>query len=94
MKTASVTELKNGLSGYLDKVQRGHAVVVTEHNRPVAILEKVSAHRLSADLAGQAARGLVTLPRQELNLRRFLARRKARSSAPVASAVHEDREGR
>lgn len=31
-----VRDLKNGLSGYLKRVQRGETILVTEHGRPVA----------------------------------------------------------
>ncbi len=94
MKTASVTELKNGLSGYLEKVQRGHRVVVTEHQRPVAILEKVETHQLPPEVAGLAARGLVVLPKEACNPQAFLAMPKGRCGASVAAAVTEDRDGR
>jgi prevent-host-death family protein len=38
-----VRELKNQLSGYLDRVKAGEEITVTEHGRPIARLTSVSA---------------------------------------------------
>jgi len=94
MKIASVTELKNGLSGYLEKVQRGHSVLVTDHQRPVAILERITADRLPPDLAELTAKGLVSLPGPGLDLKQWFKMPKARGSGSLAAAVIDDREGR
>jgi prevent-host-death family protein len=42
MKSASITELKNGLSGYIDRVKAGEPVLVTDRGVPVAVLEPVT----------------------------------------------------
>ena len=42
MKTASVSETKNGLSALLDRVKAGESVLITERGIPVARLEPVS----------------------------------------------------
>ncbi|MCC6212947.1 MAG: type II toxin-antitoxin system prevent-host-death family antitoxin [Burkholderiales bacterium] len=36
MKTASISELKDRLSAYVDLVRQGEIVVLTDRNRPVA----------------------------------------------------------
>ena len=36
MKTATVTEAKNGLSALLDQVKAGESFIITERGRPVA----------------------------------------------------------
>jgi prevent-host-death family protein len=36
--TVGVRELKNHLSGYLDRVKAGEEITVTEHSRPIARL--------------------------------------------------------
>lgn len=41
MKSASISELKNRLSAYLDMVRAGESVVVLDRDRPVAIIERV-----------------------------------------------------
>jgi len=94
MKTASVTELKNGLSSFLEKVQRGHSVLVTEHSRPVAILEKVSTDRLPPNLRDLAAQGLIALPGKDLDLKAFFSMLKAKGKNSLIEALSEDREGR
>ena len=40
--TVGVRELKNQLSGYLDRVKAGEEITVTEHGRPIARLTSVS----------------------------------------------------
>ncbi len=42
MKTASITDLKNGLSSYIDRVKAGNSVLVTDRGVPVAVLEPVT----------------------------------------------------
>ena len=40
--TVGVRELKNQLSGYLDRVKAGEEITVTEHGRPIARLTAVA----------------------------------------------------
>lgn len=94
MKIASVTELKNGLSGFLQKVQAGHRILVTDHQRPVAILENVTLHPETQPWTALATRGLVTLPRKALDLRSFLKMPKARCQDSLTKTISEDRDGR
>jgi prevent-host-death family protein len=42
MKTATISETKNGLSALLDRVRHGETVLVTDRGRPVALLEPVA----------------------------------------------------
>ena len=42
MRTATVTEAKNGLSALLDQVKAGHDVLITDRGIPVARLVPVS----------------------------------------------------
>ncbi len=39
MKTATITEAKNGLSALIDRVRAGESVVITDRGVPVAVLE-------------------------------------------------------
>lgn len=41
--TVGVRELKNHLSGYLDRAKAGEEITVTEHGRPIARLTSVTA---------------------------------------------------
>jgi prevent-host-death family protein len=42
MKSATITEAKNGLSALIDRVRAGESVVITDRGIPVAVLEPVS----------------------------------------------------
>lgn len=43
MKTASITEAKNGLSALIDRVRAGESVLITDRGVPVARIEPVVA---------------------------------------------------
>jgi prevent-host-death family protein len=42
MDTATITEVKNGLSAILDRVRAGTPVLVTDRGVPVAVIEPVT----------------------------------------------------
>ena len=42
METATITEVKNGLSAYIDRVRAGETILVTDRGIPVAVLEPVT----------------------------------------------------
>jgi prevent-host-death family protein len=39
MKTATITEAKNGLSALIDRVRAGESILITDRGIPVAVLE-------------------------------------------------------
>ena len=43
MKTASISQVKNGLSGYVDQVRAGESILVTDRGVVVARLEPAGA---------------------------------------------------
>lgn len=45
MRRASISEVKNGLSSYIDRVREGEVVVITDRGRPVAQLVPVAPSR-------------------------------------------------
>ncbi len=53
MKTASISQLKNGLSAYVDHVRAGESVLVTDRGVVVARLEPAA---VGPDPAGRLAR--------------------------------------
>ena len=60
MKAVNIAELKNNLSSYLKKVQKGEEVVVKHRNVPIAkIVQWTGADQ--DDLADLAAKGAVRL---------------------------------
>lgn len=68
METASISEVKNGLSAIIDRVRAGESVVVTDRGIPVAVIEPVSGRidvedRLSRlERAGLVRRGRTQPP--------------------------------
>jgi prevent-host-death family protein len=65
MATVSTRVLKDQLSSYLQRAEKGEQIVVLRDGRPVAALVPLSQLRAleePARLAELAARGLVTLP--------------------------------
>jgi prevent-host-death family protein len=42
MKTATITEAKNGLSALIDLVRAGESVIITDRGRPVATIGPVA----------------------------------------------------
>ena len=99
MKSASVSEAKNGLSALLDEVRRGETVLITHRGKPVARIESCQATGLTAR-EGEAElvqAGIADPPRARLDVERFLA--EAAPSLPDGQSasrlvVAERREGR
>lgn len=96
MKTASVTESKNGLSGLLRQVKAGKSVLIFDRNVPVARLEPVSAASLPDDqrLLALERQGLIRRPRQSGSIAavlRKMKRPKLRGGASLADVVLAER---
>jgi prevent-host-death family protein len=81
MKTATITEVKNGLSAFLDRVRQGESVVILDRGIPVARLEPV---RSSEEATGRLQRleraGVVETARADPPLDRL------RTPGPVPAA--------
>jgi len=56
MEKATITEVKNHLSAFLNKVKHGEVVLITDRGRPVARLETVVSNRGCSDTEGRLAR--------------------------------------
>lgn len=81
-----VRELKNNLSRYLDRVQHGEEVIVTEHGRPVARLSGLD--HPTDRLAALIASGAVRPPRSQQRQR---PTRRIKPKGPVSDLVAEQR---
>jgi len=68
MKRASISELKNNLSAFLDRVKGGTPVLIVDRGRPVARLEPVTAASSDADarLVRLVRDGVVRPPRSRM----------------------------
>jgi prevent-host-death family protein len=62
MKTASVTDLKGNLSAHLKEVIAGEPLLVTDRNKPVAIIQPLGSGFSSQRVAGLVAKGVVGRP--------------------------------
>jgi prevent-host-death family protein len=81
-----IRELKNGLSGYIDRVRDGEEVIVTDRGRPVARLSALDA---SYDrLAELVAAGVVRPPTSP---DRYLPKRRIKAKGSVSELVAEQR---
>lgn len=84
----TVTALRAELSGWIDRVQEGEEVVVTERGRPVARILGVDAVPLMDQLI---ARGVVTPPRGPKPVARGSAHVRATGGGQVSDLVGEQR---
>ncbi len=95
MSTVGVRELKNRLTHYLSQAKKGEEVIITELNKPIALLQRIGSVAdpvsVEARLAKMAADGEVELPAGE-PLRRL--RRVRIKGKPLSQTIIEDREDR
>jgi prevent-host-death family protein len=96
MSTVGIKELKNRLTHYLRQAKMGEEIVVTERDRPIALIQKIDAARepasIEARLAKAASEGWLTLPRGPRKLTRI--RKVKVHDASAAKAISEEREDR
>jgi antitoxin (DNA-binding transcriptional repressor) of toxin-antitoxin stability system len=92
MKTASVSELKNGLSSYLRAVISGETVVVTDRKKPVAMFRPIDAVADDEELASLIAAGIVSPPEASLDIGEFFEAPLAVVPGGLAAAVVEERD--
>lgn len=93
MKSASISEAKNRLSAYIDRVRRGETVVITDRGRPVARLaplEPGSKLQHDAHLEELARLGIVRLPLKPAP-HRLPKPVKLRKKVDVAKLLSEER---
>lgn len=96
MKTATITEAKNGLSALIDRVRAGESVVITDRGVPVAVLEPVGGRvdvedrLLRLERAGLLRRGTGEPP---VELMRTSAPAVGRDVDVVAVLLEERRSG-
>lgn len=67
MKTASVTDLKNGLSSWLREVASGESILITDRRKAVAVLQPLEGGQVEERLARLIDQGMVAPPRRQLD---------------------------
>ena len=97
MKTATITEAKNGLSALLDQVRAGESIILTDRGVPIARIEPVT--RLD-DVSGRLQRlvraGVVRPASADppLDLLRTPGPKVRGGASAVEAVLEERREGR
>jgi prevent-host-death family protein len=98
VKKASITEMKNNLSAYIDSVKNGSPVLIMDRGRPVARLEPVSG--LAAGAEGSLARlirdGVVRQARGAVPARMIASKPPSpkKGASAVRALLDERRDGR
>lgn len=95
MDKATISELKNRLSAYLDRVRAGHSVLIFDRDRPIARLERVEVNARPDDRLARLERaGLIRRAKAKVDLKALrLPPPRARQSVRDA-LIEERREGR
>ena len=95
MKTASISELKNRLSAYVDLVRQGETVLLTDRDRPVARIVPLEPGSKASDdsrLADLERRGILRRARRTGTARLLLsAPPRLPGGVSVLEALLEDR---
>jgi len=94
MKTTTISDLKQNLSARLQTVQAGESFMVTDRRSPIAVLAPLPATTGDARLRGLVGGGVLTPPRQALNVDRFRALPRGTWKAGLTAAIREERDGR
>jgi antitoxin (DNA-binding transcriptional repressor) of toxin-antitoxin stability system len=94
VETATISQLKNRLSAYLDKVRAGETVLILDRDRPVARLERVEAGLGTDDrLARPERQGLARRATEPLPMA-LLRTAAPRAKRSVLDALIEERRRR
>ncbi len=91
MERVGVRELRQNLSVYLRRVRRGESLEVTEHGRPVAVLQPIVT--VDDPIAALTARG-IGVRRGRGNLADLSPPARVRLDRSPADALREEREER
>jgi prevent-host-death family protein len=92
MRSTSITNLKANLSAILKQVRGGEAFLVTDRDKPVAVLKPLSVGEGDERLAGLVAAGVVSPAVGASDVEAFLSLPVGRCEAPLSGAIVEERE--
>ena len=91
MKKASISELKNQLSAYLQSVRAGETVLILDRNQPIARIERVADEGPSDRLAQLLRSGVLTPPSAPMPMS-LLRQDAVRAPRSILAALLEERE--
>jgi antitoxin (DNA-binding transcriptional repressor) of toxin-antitoxin stability system len=92
--TVSIAQLKNGLSGYLQRVRAGETILIRDRDLPIARIEPLTGD-ISAEEAELAAAGLLILPAEPFDPDAILkcgTPTRMKSKKSVSEIISEDRD--
>jgi antitoxin (DNA-binding transcriptional repressor) of toxin-antitoxin stability system len=91
MKKASVSDLKNQISRYLDYVKHGETVLVLDRNVPVAELKPIAVKSSSGKLVALERKGVIRLGSGKIP-EKFFKEELSGQRAKILDALLEERE--
>jgi antitoxin (DNA-binding transcriptional repressor) of toxin-antitoxin stability system len=91
MKKASVSDLKNQISRYLDYVKHGETVLVLDRSVPVAELKPITGKSSSGKLVALERKGLIRLGSGKIP-EKFFKEKLGGKRARILDALLEERE--
>jgi antitoxin (DNA-binding transcriptional repressor) of toxin-antitoxin stability system len=91
MKKASVSDLKNQISRYLDYVKHGETVLVLDRRVPVAELKPITAKSSSEKLLALERKGIIRLGSAKIS-KKFFKQKLGGNRARTLEALLEERE--
>ena len=94
MIQASVSKVKNSLSGYLEKVKAGQSVLITDHRKVVAVLEPVDSASWPQEIRNALEQGEGKAPRRRLDVAAFNRVPRAQGSSLTAAVLDERQQSR
>jgi antitoxin (DNA-binding transcriptional repressor) of toxin-antitoxin stability system len=96
MEKATISQLKNRLSAYLEKVRAGGTVLILDRDQPIARIERIEAADRPGDRIARLERaGLLRRPsRPPLSVESLPKPAPGASSGVLAALIEERREGR
>lgn len=95
METVTISQLKNQLSAYLNKVRAGETVLIPDRDQPVARLERVPVEAGMDDrLLRLERQGLLRRARKPLDLDALRRNGPSSEKSVLEALIQDRREGR
>jgi len=94
MEKASISDLKNRLSAYLQKVRAGETILVCDRNEPVARIERIADGSDDDRLTRLRRAGLLAPPTRPMPIEALRQPAPRPAESVVAALLEEREEGR
>jgi antitoxin (DNA-binding transcriptional repressor) of toxin-antitoxin stability system len=95
MEKATISQIKNHFSAYLQKVRAGESVLILDRNQPVARLERLAREAPAEDRLTRLERdGLIRRARQPMPMEFLRSPAPTAKQSVLAALLEERQEGR